>query len=231
MQAIDYLQQRFGSADYADWQSLRKQWYSYQPYNSTSGNSQIVFFGTTEGATNLQRTNLTKAGSFGQNHFLMKSLRCDFFIADMGINNWSGTDATAFYAELVAGIFQAGVLTMTIGQRPFIQLPLPFLYAPPGHGNDQIHSAGIDALTLAEGTPNTLSTSRSSVPYATLANRHASCYLVDPAILIEAEQNFEVRLDFPSGALAGVATDIIDDSTNPLYLGVSLDGINFRPLQ
>lgn len=233
LQVIGYLQSRYGSADYRDWQSLRKQWYSYVNY-PVAGQSSITFFGTALGgatAGNRQLTNIPKAGSFGQNHFLLKSLRLDFFINDQGLNNFAGTDATTLFSEFINGIFQAGVITLNIGQRPFVQLPMPFLYAPPGNGEDQVKSAGIESLTLAEGTPNTLTSATVNIPYASLLRRNESVYLVDPGILIEAEQNFDVQLDYPSGVLPAIATGIINNDSNPLYVGVSMDGVNFRPLQ
>ena len=55
-------------------------------------------------------------------------------------------------------------------------------------------------------------------------------YIVDPNILFEAEQQFSVVIDFQSGLIPAIATNIITSNTT-LYVGVILDGILFRPVQ
>jgi hypothetical protein len=54
---------------------------------------------------------------------------------------------------------------------------------------------------------------------------------VDPNILIEAEQQFNVKLSYPSGLLPVISTGVANDSTNPLKVGVILDGLLLRPVQ
>jgi hypothetical protein len=49
--------------------------------------------------------------------------------------------------------------------------------------------------------------------------------------LIEAEQQFNVKLSFPSGVVPVLATNVVNDSTNPLKVGVILDGLLLRPVQ
>jgi hypothetical protein len=59
----------------------------------------------------------------------------------------------------------------------------------------------------------------------------SNVYFVDPNILIEAEQQFNVSLQFPSGIVPVLATNVVNDSTNPLKVGVILDGLLLRPVQ
>jgi hypothetical protein len=82
-----------------------------------------------------------------------------------------------------------------------------------------------------EAAPNTFGSQITAFPHAELGARKDNGYLVDPNILIEAEQQFQVRLRYDSGALAALATTVINDSTNPLKVGCTLDGVVFRPVQ
>jgi hypothetical protein len=56
-------------------------------------------------------------------------------------------------------------------------------------------------------------------------------YFVDPNILIEAEQQFSVKLSYPSGSVPVLASAVANDSTNPLKVGVIFDGLLLRPVQ
>ncbi len=229
-QVIRQLQQKYGSANFQRWQSLRRQFYSFIPY-PTAGASELRLFGdAVSGAVNKQLTNMPKAGSFGQNHFMLKAIRCSYFIQSQLTASYASTDATTLFTEFAAGIFQAGVFELQIGSRTMVQVPKPFLYMPPADGRAKTHSVGVRALTLTEATPNTLLTYDSAAPIAELNRGRQSLYLVDPNIVIEAEQNFNVTLKYPSGALPVTATTPIPNGTS-LYLGVILDGLVFRPQQ
>lgn len=231
LETLRYLQGKFGSADYKDWQYLRTQFYSYVNYPE-AGQSTLTFFGSALGGSlTLEDTNMPKAGSFGQVHFLIKSIRVGLRINTNNLDAWNGDDDSTLFSDYLAGFVQAGVLSLEIGARSFLEIPLPLLYSPSGKGVQQRYSAGIDLLTLAEGAPNTLSAFRSSAPFATTNGRGRNTYVVDPQILVEAEQNFSATLSFPSGLVPVIGTDITDDTTNPLKVGISLDGIQFRPVQ
>lgn len=229
--AIRYLAKNYGSADYQNWQAIPWQFYSYVSYG-TAGASTYTFFADAVGtnSTNRQLTNMPKAGSFGQQHFLMKRLRTSYFVPNPEQDSWNGTDAETLYSDFVNGLFQAGYLNFDIQNKSFIQLPKPFLYAGLDAGPDRTYYAGIEALTLSEATPNTLLTYRSHSPFASLNSKDNQNYVVDPNILIEAEQNFSCSIDYPSGALAPVATGIIDGAT-AFYIGVILEGLILRPIQ
>ena len=226
-QFLAYMQATYGSANFSKWQSLRKQFYSYLPY-PLAGVSQMNFFGIAVGnaGTNRQLTNMPKAGSFGQNHFLMKQINCSYFIADSNLTAWAGTDVSTLYSEFVNGIFQAGEFEMAIGARTEVQMPVPFLYMPPSDGRSQVFSRGLVSAVVA---PPAITSEISAAPYADL-NRRQGGYMVDPNILIEAEQNFEVTLNYPSGQLPILATGVVTGG-NQLYVGIELDGLIFRPQQ
>ena len=69
------------------------------------------------------------------------------------------------------------------------------------------------------------------MPWVTQTKMRYNVYFVDPNILIEAEQQFNVKLSYPSGLVPVIANAVANDSTNPLKVGVILDGLLLRPVQ
>lgn len=227
---ISGLQTRFGSIDYSQFQSLRYQFYSYVTY-PTAGATQLNFFGTTVGSPNitLADTNMPRTGSFGQQHFFLKAIGTRIKLKTNDLSAFDGTDASTIASDYLLGFLNAGVLNFTIGARPFLQLPKPFQYAPPISGQSISTTAGITALTAP--LSNVAGTLTSDTPYVTQTIDRSNCFRLDPNILIEAEQQFQVTIDFPSGIVPVIGTGIANDSTNPLKVGVYLDGVLLRPLQ
>lgn len=228
---LAYMQARYGSANFSKWQQIRRQYYSYQLYPQ-AGSTVLNFFGfglSGSGVQGRQFTNMPKAGSFGQVHFLLKQIRCKLLVLDATLAPLTAaTDVTNPIADYLHGFIQAGVLEFSIGDKKYLELPRPFLYAPPADGQLDVESPSLD-FTLTEGTPNTQLATYLGMPYATLSRRAESGYLVDPNILIEAEQSFEVKISYPSGAVPVIGTTPYT-ATN-LAVGISLDGILFRPVQ
>lgn len=230
-QVIRNLQRKYGSANFAQWQGIRKQFYSFVQY-PTAGQGEFSLFGSAiSGTINRQLTNMPKAGSFGQQHFQLKAVRTGFFLSDLKLTSYASTDATTFYSDISNGPFQAGVLELIVGNQQKLQVPKPFLYCPPADGQANTKAAGVRALTLTEATPNTLATFDSYQPIAELSAGKSNLFRVDPNIIIEAEQNFQVFIKYPSGLIPITASSVVNDTTNPLYIGVILDGIVFRPVQ
>lgn len=213
---LAYMQERYGSANFSKWQQIRKQFYSYQLYPA-AGSTQFNFFGyglngsTTQGR---QFTNMPKAGSFGQQHFLLKQIRCKLLLLNAAFAA-AKLDVDNPAADLTHGFVQSGVLNLTIGDKKYIELNRPFMYAPPADGETDL------SLTSEEVA--------NSYPRATLTHRRDGGYLVDPNILIEAEQSFDCQINYPSGAIPLIASNIWTGTT--LAIGVSFDGILFRPVQ
>lgn len=231
-QALAYLQGAYGSANYGAWQMLPTDFWSCQPYLE-AGVSQLSFFGTTFGTSgqNLMLTNLGTQSNFGTNHFLLKSINCSLFIKTWAVNTFAGLNADTLYSDLVNGFPWSGVLDLTIGARPFVTIPKPLLYAPPGRGESVVKTAGPTSMTLTEATPNTLATLIGPPPYARLSAKRKGNYLVDPNIFIPAQQTFTLTTSWPSGLVPVVGTGVTDDTSNPLFICVTLSGLLLRPVQ
>jgi len=227
------LQTRFGSVDYNSFQALRYQFFSYVKYNE-AGVSQLNFFGDVPGNSGVTAfdTNMVKQGSFGQQHFILKSIATDIRIKSNNLTDFDGTDASTLSSDFLNGFVKAGVLELAIGARPFATVPKPFMYLPPVGAKPMISPVGLTSLTTAVvGAVGTMDTVVSDTPVVNQTRLRQNAYIVDPQILIEAEQNFSVSINFFSGIVPIIGTGITDDTTNPLQIGVILDGILLRPKQ
>lgn len=234
---ISALSQKFGTVDYDRWQLLRWQWWGWTTYPLT-GATQLNFFGNAvgQGATTSADTNLPKSGSFGQQHFLIKTIATDIRVRDQDLAsftaaNVASADSRSLASDFLHGFAQAGVLQFNIGSRPFAQIPKPFMYCPPTTSKamqEPAHVSKFDGV----GANNTNYVV--GVPDVKVHDARENAYRLDPNLLIEAEQQFEVKITFDSGVIPVIATGLtpaIHDTNNPLRVGVVLDGYLVRPRQ
>ena len=233
---ISAASQKFGVIDYSRWQAIRWQWYSYVTYPS-AGTTELNFFGQVAGqaGVTLQDTNLPKAGSFGQTHFQLKSISTDIQIANNDVDgfaraNIASIDTRALASDFLGGFVQAGVLNFSVGARPFATIVKPFQYAPPPGSPLDLSNSYVNQISAAP-VPAVGAEQVVGVPWVTQTKMRSNVYFTDPNILIEAEQQFNVKLNFPSGVVPVLATNVVNDSTNPLKVGVILDGLLLRPVQ
>jgi hypothetical protein len=233
---ISAASQKFGVIDYSRWQAIRWQWYSYVTYPS-AGATELNFFGQVAGqaGVTLQDTNLPKAGSFGQTHFQLKSISTDIQIAVNDVDgftraNQATLDTRAIASDYLGGFVQAGVLNFSVGARPFATIVKPFQYAPPPGSPLDLANTYVNQISAAP-VPAAGAAQVVGVPWVTQTKMRSNVYFTDPNILIEAEQQFNVKLSFPSGVVPVLATNVVNDSTNPLKVGVILDGLLLRPVQ
>jgi len=233
---ISAASQRFGVIDYSRWQAIRWQWYSYVTYPE-AGTGELNFFGQVAGQSGvtLQDTNLPKAGSFGQTHFQLKSISTDIQIANNNVDDFTRAniatlDTRALASDFIGGFVQAGVLNFSVGARPFATIPKPFQYAPPPGSPLDLENTYVNQISAAP-VPAVGAEQVVGVPWVTQTKMRSNVYFVDPNILIEAEQQFNVKVSFPSGNVPILATNVVDDTTNPVKIGVILDGLLLRPVQ
>jgi len=220
-QTLRALQSQFGTLQLGRFQAIRRQFYSYVQYGT--GSTQFNFFGSAVGnaGQNRQLTNMPLAGSFGTSHFLLKAIRTKYFVnANLTPASYTGVDADAgLFADFVNGFAQAGELEFNVNAKNFVQIIKPFLNAPPADGRIDFLSAGqVDANT-------------DQYPYAELNRRSENIYLVDPELFIAAQQNFSCNIAYPSGAIAPRGGGFSAALSTALFIGISLDGIEFRPVQ
>lgn len=221
--ALAFLQKKYGSAIYSEQQVKRKQFYSYVSY-PLAGANVLNFFGTSESQSSAQFTNVPQPSNFGNVSFLLNAVYLDFFVLAPTLPTTYTADNDSLYSDLVHGFAQAGSLKIEIGASVFARYPRPFLYAPPASGRPRTEVAG---FTLTEGAPNTVTGWPASADLNRLANGARTW---KNPVLIEPQQNFSVALEFPSGAVPVIGTDVVTVN-NPLYVGCVLDGTVFIPVQ
>jgi len=220
-----------GTADYNSWQYMRRKWYYKQSYPE-AGQNQLVFFSNPAGVggLNVDDTNIPVSNGFGNQYVIIKSIEFGLYTKTWDLYAWAGTDASTLVSDILLGLTQGGVVQLAIGNRLYAQAPMPLLYMPPGDGEPQVYTRGLDTLTLTEGTPNTLLTSRSAAPFAELVG-FKNKYWFDPYIGLIPREAFNLTIDYPTGLIPVIGTDITDDTTNPLKIVARLDTITFRALQ
>jgi hypothetical protein len=237
-QLVNQLQQTYGSAQFQNLQTIKRQFYSFVPYSATTAPGILTFFGQALGNSgpsgNQQFTNMPKAGSFGQRDFVLCAISVGFYLNSYGLLSFTGTNASAWASDIMAGFPQVGYFSLTIGEKQRVELPRPFLYLETGDGLPVVKTAGITSLTLNTGTPDTLNSITTAPPWAEIAcfkTPTSNAYSVNPFVMIEAEQNFQASISFPSNPVPVIAQSIVNDSTNPLYVGLVFDGVEIRPVQ
>lgn len=226
-QVVNQLARTYGTMAAGQLQTQRKQFYSYIQY-PVAGISQLNFFGQALGnaGANLEITNMPVQGSFGTSSFIIKGISLKYKLGNqinptVGTNTdvYAGTDATTFATEIINGIFCAGVAELQINAKTYLQASQPFQQMPPADGRIRTFRAGqVDANTDVNID-------------ASLSSRSENKYICDPEIFIAAQQNFTFNISYPSGSVPIRASGVVNDATNPLFVGVVLDGIEIRPVQ
>ena len=217
----------YGTMAQGKLQTQRKQFYSYVQY-PVAGSAQLKFFGQALGnsGSTLEITNMPVQGSFGTSSFIIKGISLKYKLANMinptpntNTDVYAGTDATTLATEFLNGVFCAGIAELTINAKSYLQISQPFQQMPPADGRVRTYRSGqVSANTDVN-------------PDVTLSSRSENKYICDPEIFIAAQQNFAFSISYPSGAVPVRAASVVSDSTNPLYVGVVLDGIEIRPVQ
>ena len=217
----------YGTMAQGKLQTQRKQFYSYVQY-PTSGAAQLNFFGQAVGnsGATLDTTNMPVQGSFGTSSFIIKGIALKYKLGNMinptlntNTDVYAGTDATTLTTEILNGIFCAGVAELMINAKTYLQITQPFHQLPPADGRIRTYRAGQYNVDTDCG------------PDVTLSSRSENKYICDPEIFIAAQQNFSFNISYPSGIVPIRATGVVSNSTNPLYVGVVLDGVEIRPVQ
>lgn len=217
---LSQLQAQFGTMQPGRLQALRKQFYSYIEYPA-AGSTQLQFFGQALGnnGVTLEETNMPVQGSFGTSAFLIKGVMCNLKSLNENRTAWNGLDANSITTEVLGGFLRAGVLQMEVNAKAFLQINRPFLKCPPADGRTHYYTGGqVSATVWKEAS-------------AGLPSRYEQRFIVDPEIFIAAQQNFAATIGYPAGAIPIRATGIFNAETNPFYVGIILDGIEFRPVQ
>jgi len=200
------------------WEAVRQSLYDFQAY-AAAGQALLTFFSQPKGgaaARTPSDTNMTLAGQIPANQeFLVQSIEVPFFPTVPAV---AAANPSAFGAQAVAAqlndaylVGRTGNLVLTIGSKPYLEeAPVGRFPAKTGF---EISAALADVTTAGASL-------QSRIGFGRWCGRP---YLLSPAdLLLTANQNFSVTLNWPEGVQA---------ITNPGRIGVILDGIMYRRSQ
>lgn len=227
---LQQLQRRFGSANFCNWQVIR--WSYWDTVRlSAAGTSQLTFFANPQGsvdpvstlAKTLEQTNMVKARTFGQVFFFIHQIKTNVRILPkqrqpanvIALTAANFTSYPPVYRRII-NLMNSGVLNVSIGQKTFFDIPMPFRTCPPGFGVDVQSLGAFTAQPAFVAHPG---------------NNPKDCFNVTPVQLVEPEQTLDVTMDFPF-ANTPVFTDSISAGVTPsIEVSVYLEGYIARPNQ
>ncbi len=231
---LSWLNQTQGAVRYSAQQMLRWKYYSYINYPA-AGAAANGFFASSQSSVGLQFTNLETPGAFGNYSFLVTGIGFDvqLYIPTVASNQPSSytTDALAPYADIVHGLTQGGVATLTTAQTTWWQIALPFMTCPPANGQTRtVISQGGFAFTQSGLTPFGVTGGQASLCYANLERRANRRFNFQNPIFFAPNQSFQASLNYPSGLIPVISTSVINNSTAFIRIGCILDGWKFTPV-
>jgi len=229
--AVQAIQEKYGTFDPSKLQVQRWQYYDNVRL-VVSGTNRLTFFSNPIGSVDpvslanktLEEVNIRRAGELDE-AFVIMALKTEIAILPMSrqpVGVSGTTDAiiqslTPVYAAL-RNLYYRGVLSVSYGQKQYIQIEQPFQMCPPGYG------PGIKAITAtgAGAFPPVSSNLRPS-------NDPRDVYQMTPPIMVEKGQTFSAQIDFYNGNTPTIPT--VGGANVAVNIGVTFDGYVLRPIQ
>lgn len=212
-----------GSVNRRDKEDVRQPLYDFLVYD-LAGQAALTFFNEPVGGASsktLEDTNMDAAGQLPRGkEFLIESIEVLFF-PGVGLSvgaavATAGTPVSLEFADDMYDVGKSGYLELFIGSKAYLTVgPLMRFPQTTGMRVDAAHGIG-GGDSAAAVTVKALSTE-----YAVWAGRP---FELDPVIVLPANQNFKVTLNWPNGV---VATPSGADGR----IGVMLNGVMRRNSQ
>lgn len=188
------------------YEAIRSSLYDYQTYLQ-AGQTNLTFFQSPvgQGGKTLADTNMQSAGQLPQpQYFLVQNIQVFFYPA--GDVSQYGAPAAAEALNDVKDVAQSGWLEFFIGSKNYVQEG-PIGRFPPRAG--LIISSSLADATTAAGNE------QSRIAYG---NFGGAVYTLTPQILLTPNQNFNVKLNWPTAVPLAAAARI----------GVVMEGLLYR---
>lgn len=235
-EVLQFLQGRYGSADWSNWQIQRWPFYDQVRY-PTAGTVSLPLFQVPLGGVDpnsslgktTEQTNVTLPGCFGNVFYIITQVRTLGYPVPFGRQHATIiADADVIFTtytnmmDKLLELQRRGVLNMTIGYKQYLQLQSPFLRAPAGFGVDiDQHSSSF----ISAGSAWT-----KAACWVNPDNDQDNVYNQTPPQVIEPNQNFQMSLTYPDGT-GPVFTTLVDGVSPAVDVLVSFDGWIVRPAQ
>jgi len=214
---VAQLQSAFGTFQPHNLEFVRQSVYSRSAYPAAGG-SRLNFYGISKStAGNDWISNIKQPNQFVNEAFIMKGIGFELSMTDAKLDSYDGTDASALYSELVAGLVQEGVFKFEQGAALLFEIDKPLLNAPRISGQREVKSSGW-AASIAGPIVDV-------IPHASLMTRADNYYNVDPEIFLPSQSSFLAYIEYMRGALAPIC-DVISP-----YIMCEMDGYIVRPAQ
>lgn len=235
-EVLSLMQSRYGSANWQIWQIQRWQFYDevrYPPAGTTELALMQTPLGSVDPNSNLakttEQTNIPMPGSFGNVYYVITQVRTLGYLIPLGRQHATIiADGNVIYTsytnamDKLLELQRRGVLTLNIGYKEYLQIRAPLMRAPAGFGPDiDQHSASFISAT-AEWVK--------AASWVVADNDEDNCWNQTPPQVIEPNQQFTLKLNYPDGA-GPVFTNIVDGVSPAVNIMALFDGYIVRPAQ
>lgn len=227
---IQALQQKFGSADWSKWSMHRWPYWDYARLTVAGINAMSFFVnprGSTDPVSGLQKTkeqtNMEKSRTFGQVYYVITRISTHIHVLPLnrqaaGIiaddDCLYSADGMVLIAPELRQLEGMGVLEMEILSKKYAEINQPFLNCPPCMGVEIKQHA---AFGLTESA------------WYQQSNVCQDAKGFTPPQLIEPDQTFDLRINFPNGNTPAIPQ--VESANVAIDIGMILDGYILRPAQ
>lgn len=209
-QLLAIIQSKFGSSNFGSFSAVRWPWYDSLSY-ATAGTTELAFFGNVVGSAGITAfsTNMTRANSFSQRYFLLRSIQTHIFFPSSTIG--AANIGATYLGQLNDVCNSNHIFQFKIADKDFMQQMQPLLTMPLGSG---IGENAINMLAGASATANFWS-------YGNVSPNRNNIFVLDPPQIIEAETTFTMKILWQTAVTVTTAGTV----------RMIIDGIVFRPTQ
>jgi len=239
--AVNAIQEKYGTFDPSKMQVQRWQYYDNVRLPA-AGTNRLTFFTNPIGATDpvstlgktLEETNVRRSGELDE-AFVIMAVKTEISILPITrqpsgvqttLSGGAGTLATSDAVvqaltpihALLRDLYYRGVLSVSFGQKQYIQIEQPFQMCPPGYG-PTIRSISSNGAGLFFPLSN----------YVRPSNDPRDVYQMTPPIMVEKGQTFSSTVDFYNANTPTITT--INGAAVAVNVGLTFDGYVLRPIQ
>jgi len=178
-------------------------------------------------AKSMEQTNVNTAGTLGNSYYVINQIRTLAYLLPFGRQHATiQADANVIFTtwtnamDKLLELHRRGVLTLSKSFKEELQIQAPFVRAPAGFGVDiDQHSSSI-VVAAAEWTK--------AACWVTNDNDEENVWNQTPPQILEPNQQFQLRIDWPDGA-GPVFTTLVDGVSPAVNLQVIFDGYLVSP--
>jgi len=232
-EVIALLQARYG-LNLSLNQVMRRQYWDACRYTA-AGMTTLSFFqvplggidAVSSAAKTFEQTNVVTAGTLGNVYYVINQIRTLAYLLPFGRQHATiQADANVIFTtytncmDKMLEMHRRGVLTLSRGFKEDLQIQSPFLRAPAGFGVDIDQHSSSFIAAASEWTK--------AACWVQADNNSENVWNQTPPLILEPNQPFSTRIDWPDGA-GPVFTNLVDGVSPSVNLQVLFDGYLVQP--